>query len=216
MQTQHLIIITACLVMGLFLMAYYVQKMISQAFDRHYAAGIRDQKRELAGRIATLHIDVSTLTKLRNTEARQLADLREQMHAIKATPFTKSDHQVMLDITRTLALALQTWKAMPGTEPTQAKAELLINLARGMAHRVFYVVESASNLNADPLDTQLIDWLNKRGDLYADIEQSAISFPHVPESEGYTHLRDALREAYEMDIKRQATELGQSSAEEAA
>ncbi len=96
------------------------------------------------------------------------------------------------------------------------KAAALIKQAQTLAYRLFSNVTAATALNGDPLDTQIIEWLNKRGDLYADIEQSAISFPHVSESEGHAHLRDTLREAYEMDIKRQAIELGQSPAEEAA
>lgn len=216
MQTQHLIIIATCSITALLLMGYFIHKLILQAFDRHYAAGILNQKMEHAGRFAALNADIATLTQLRNREAQQLADLRKQMHGVKATPFTSSDYRDLMEITQFLALALQTWKAMAGTETTQAKATQLIKLSRAMAYRVFHTVESAANLNAQSLDTQLIEWLDKNGDLYPDIEQSAISFPHVADTEGYAHLRDALREAYELDMKREAAELGKLPTENAA
>lgn len=85
-----------------------------------------------------------------------------------------------------------------------------------MAYRVFHAVETAGNLNAQPLDTQLIEWLDKRGTFNAEPELSSISFPHDADTEGYAHLRYALREAFELDMQRQAVELGQPSVEDAA
>ncbi|WP_085715672.1 hypothetical protein [Pseudomonas sp. B28(2017)] len=206
MQTQDLII-AICSASALLLTGYYVRKLLLQVFDRHYAAGILNQKMEHAGRFAALNADIATLTQLRKHEAQQLADLRNQLRNVKVTPFTSSDFNDLMDITRFLTLALQTWKALQGTESTQARAEQLIKLSRAMSYRVFHTVESAANLNAQSLDTQLIEWLNKSGDLYPDIEQSAISFPHVADTEGYAHLRDALREAFEQDKARQTEEL---------
>lgn len=216
MQTQDLMIIAICSASVLLLMGYCVRKLLLQAFDRHYAAGILNHKMEQAGRIAALNSDIASLAQLRTNEAQQLADLRTQMQNVKVTPFTASDYRDLMEITRHLALALQTWKAMVGTDSTQARTEQLIKLSRAMAYRVFHTVESAANLNAQSLDTQLIEWLDKNGALYPDIEQTAISFPHVAATEGYAHLRDALREAYELDMKRQAIELGQQPAEDAA
>lgn len=216
MQTQDLIIIAFCLTSALLLMGYYVRKLLLRVFDRHYAAGIRDQNIEHAGCITALNADIATLAQLRTREAQQLADLRNQMRDVKATPFTTSDYRDLMAITQHLALALQTWKALAGTDSTQARTEQLIKLSRAMAYRIFHTVESAANLNAQSLDTQLIEWLDKKGDLYPDIEQTAISFPLVAKTEGYTHLRDVLREAYELDVKLQAIELGELPSENAA
>ncbi|MHC5134501.1 hypothetical protein ACYSTU_25555 [Pseudomonas glycinis] len=83
-------------------------------------------------------------------------------------------------------------------------------------YRVFHVVETASNLNAQPLDTQLIEWLDKRGTFNAEPELSSISFPHEADTEGYPHLRDALRQALELDLNRQAVEMGLWPAGDAA
>lgn len=216
MQTQDLIIIAICSALALLLTGYYVRNLLLQAFDRHYAAGILNQKMEHAGRFTALNADIATLTQLRNREAQQLADLRKQMHGVKATTFTTSDYRDLMEITQFLALALQTWKAMAGTETTQAKALQLIKLSRAMAYRVFHTVESAANLNAQPLDTRLIEWLDKHGTFTAEPEISCINFPHAADTAGYPHLRDALREAYELEMNRQAAELGQLPTENAA
>ncbi|MDZ3826344.1 hypothetical protein [Pseudomonas monsensis] len=135
---------------------------------------------------------------------------------LKATPFTATDYRDLTEITQFLALALQTWKALKGTEASQARAEQLIKVSRALAYRVFHAVETAGNLNAQPLDTQLIEWLDKRCTFNAEPELSSISFPHDADTEGYPHLRDALREAFELDMKLQAIELGQVPAEDAA
>jgi hypothetical protein len=216
MQTQHLIIIAVGLAIGLLLAAYFTRKIILRAFDRHYEAGVRDQKMQQGARISVLNEDIAGLTRLRQREAQQLADLRVQMSAIKATPFTPTDYRDLMEITQFLALALQTWKALKGTESSQVRAEQLIKLSRAMAYRVFHTVESAASLNSQPLDTQLIEWLDKRGSFHADLEQSTVSFPHEADTEGYPHLRDALREAFELDNNRRAIELGQLPAEDAA
>jgi len=216
MHAQDLIIIVSGTFTALLLLGYYVRKIILKAFDRHYAAGVRDHKMEHGARILALNTDIATLTQLRNREAQQLADLRAQMQNIKATPFTATDYRDLTQITGFLTLALQTWQAMKGTEETQARAAHLINVSRTLAYRIFHNIDSAYNLNAQPLDTQLIEWLDKRGTFNASPELSSISFPHDADTEGYAHLRDALREAYELDMKLQAIELGKASAEDAA
>lgn len=49
-------------------------------------------------------------------------------------------------------------------------------------------------------DTQLIEWLDQRGDLCCSIETSSITFWHEDsDTEGYKHVRDALIEAYQQD-----------------
>lgn len=208
MQAQDLIIIASGIVTALLLMGYYIRKIILREFDRHYDAGVRDQKMEHVARITVLNEDIAALTKLRHREALQLADLRAQMQGIKATPFTSTDYRDLTEITQFLALALQTWKALKGTETSQARAEQLIKVTRALAYRVFHTVETASKLNGQPLDTQLIEWLDKHGTFNAGPELSSISFPHDADTEGYQHLREALREAFELDLNRRAVELG--------
>jgi len=215
MHAQHTIIFIG-LAFGLILLGYYIRKLILQALARSYNAGLNERNGLHSQRIAALHTDLTTIAKLRNQEAQQLADLRLQMHGIKTTPFTSTDYRNLTEITQFLAMALQTWKALKGTEASQARAEQLIKIARAMAYRVFHVVEAASSLNNLPLDTQLIEWLDKHGTFYAEPELSCFSFPHDAETQGYAHLRDALREAYELDLQRQASELDLPTGEAAA
>lgn len=215
MHAQNTIIFIG-MAFGLFLLGYYIRKLILRALDRSYDAGLKERNGLHSQRIAALNTDLTTITQLRNRDAQQLADLRAQMQSIKATPFTATDYRDLTEITQFLALALQTWKALKGTEASQARAEQLIKVSRAMAYRVFHAVETAGNLNAQPLDTQLIEWLDKRGTFNAEPELSSISFPHDADTEGYAHLRDALREAFELDMQRQAVELGQPTVEDAA
>lgn len=44
MHAQDLIIIVSGTGTALLLLGYYVRKIILKAFDRHYAAGVRDHK----------------------------------------------------------------------------------------------------------------------------------------------------------------------------
>ncbi|PTT31924.1 hypothetical protein [Pseudomonas sp. HMWF021] len=215
MHAQNTIIFIG-MAFGLSLLGYYIRKLILRALDRSYDAGLKERNGLHSQRIAALNTDLTTITQLRNREAQQLADLRAQMQSIKATPFTATDYRDLTEITQFLALALQTWKALKGTEASQARTEQLIKASRALAYRVFHAVETAGNLNTQPLDTQLIEWLDKHGTFSAEPELSSISFPHDADTEGYAHLRDALREAYELDMKRQAIELGQLSTEDAA
>ncbi|WP_431494851.1 hypothetical protein [Pseudomonas brassicacearum] len=215
MHAQNTIIFIG-MAFGLILLGYYIRKLILQALARSYNAGLNERNGLHSQRIAALNADITTITKLRNQEAQQLADLRLQMHGIKTTPFTSTDYRNLTEITQFLALAVQTWKALKGTGASQARAYQLIKIARAMAFRVFHVVETAGSLNNLSLDTQLIDWLDKRGTLYAEPELSSISFPHDAETEGYANLRDALREAYELDLQRQTSELDLAASEAAA
>lgn len=215
MHAQNTIIFIG-MAFGLFLLGYYIRKLILRALDRSYEAGLKERNGLHSQRIAALNTDLTTITQLRNREAQQLAEVRAQMQSVKATPFTATDYRDLTEITQFLALALQTWKALKGTEASQARAEQLIKVSRAMAYRVFHAVETAGNLNAQPLDTQLIEWLDKHGTFNAEPEMSSISFPHEADTAGYAHLRDALREAFELDIQRQAVELGQSTVEDAA
>lgn len=216
MHAQNTIIFIG-MAFGLFLLGYYIRKLILRALDRSYEAGLKERNGLHSQRIAALNSDLITSTQLRNREAQQLAELRAQLQSIKATPFTSTDYRDLTEITQFFALALQTWKALKGTEASQARAEQLIKVSRAMAYRVFHVVETASNLNAQPLDTQLIEWLDKRGTLSAcGPDMSLMSFPHQADTEGYPHLRDALRQALELDLNRQAVEMGLWPAGEAA
>ncbi|MFJ5253760.1 hypothetical protein ACIP8I_00985 [Pseudomonas sp. NPDC088414] len=215
MHAQNTIIFIG-MAFGLFLLGYYIRKLILRALDRSYAAGLKERNGLHSQRIAALNTDLTTITLLRNREAQQLADLRAQMQSIKATPFTATDYRDLTEITQFLALALQTWKALKGTEASQVRAEQLIKVSRALAYRMFHAVETAGNLNSQPLDTQLMEWLNKRGTFNASPELSSISFPHAADTEGYPHLRDALREAFELDMKLQAIELDRVSVEDAA
>lgn len=215
MHAQNTIIFIG-VAFGLFLLGYYIRKIILRALDRSYEAGLKERNGLHSQRVAALNTDLTTITQLRNREAQQLADLRAQMQNIKVMPFTATDYRDLTEITQFLALALQTWKALKGTEASQARAEQLIKVSRAMAYRVFHAVETAGNLNAQPLDTQLIEWLDKHGTFMDAPDLSLISFPHCHETENYSHMRDALREAFEQDMKLQAIEPGQVSAEVAA
>lgn len=216
MQTQHLIIIAACTAIGLLLMAYFIHQAVLRALARSYTRGLDERNAMHSLRIEALNSDIADLNRLHRADQHRLTELTRQARAIRATPFLKSDHLTLLEIATTLRLAKDTWDAFPGTEAYRVKAISQAHFVGALAYRLLDSISSAAALNGDSLDTKLIEWLNKRGDLYADIEQSAISFPHAAATEGYAHLRDALREAFELDMKRQAIELGQLPTEDAA
>lgn len=215
MQTQHLIIIAAGLLAGLGILTCFIRKAVFKAFARLEAGHIRAQT-EARQRIDALNQDIIRLNGIREAQETELQAYQEKALFLKATPFTMTDHQTLMDIAHMLHLAHDTWRAIPGTETTQAKAATLIKHAQTLAHRTFSHVTAANTLIVDPLDTQLIEWLNKDGDLFGDLEQSTITFRHEADTEGYSHLRDAIREAYEQDMVRKEQETGQSPAEEAA
>lgn len=215
MHAQNSIIFIG-MAFGLALLAYYIRKFILRAMARSYEAGLAERNGLHSLRITALNSDLETITQRRNREDQELTYLRRRFNGVKATSFTSTDYRNLTEITQFLGLALQTWKALKGTESTQMRAEQLIKISRALEHRVFHTVEMANSLNAQPLDTQLIEWLNQRGDLWGDLEQSTISFPHQAETAGYNHLRDALREAFELDMKHQAIEMGRLPMEDVA
>lgn len=215
MQTQHLIIIAFGLIIGLLLTAYFIRIAILKAFSRMAHRHATAQK-ESSLRIDALNLDVARLNGIRESQRNDIQTYQSKALYLQATPFTITDHQTLMDIAHALRLAHDTWKAIPGTETTQIKAAALIKHAQALAHRTFSNVTAATALNGEPLDTQIIEWLNKRGDLWGDIEFSTIRFPHQADADGYNHLRDALREAYEHDIKLQASWTGSDQTENAA
>lgn len=216
MQTQHLIIIIAAgLTIGLLLIAYFIRKAVLKAFANleasHNLAQTEDRYR-----IKALNQDIIRLNGIRETQGYELQAFQAKALYLQASPFTMADHQTLMDIAHSLRLAHDTWKAIPGTELIQVKAAALVKHAQALAYRTFSNVTAATALNGEPLDTQLIEWLNKNGTFVGEHERSTISFPHDSDTIEYPHLRDALREAYELDTKLRAQELGLDRAEDAA
>lgn len=216
MQTQHLIIIATVSAIGLLLMVYFIRKTLKHALARSYARGLDERNALHSLRIEALNSDIADLNRLHRADQNRLAELARQARAIRATPFLKSDHLTLLEIATTLRLAKDTWDAFRGTEEYRVKAISQAHFIGALAYRLLDSINSAAALNADSLDTRLIEWLDKRGTFYAEPELSSISFPHAADTVGYNHLRDALREAYELDMKRQAIEMGQLPMEDAA
>jgi hypothetical protein len=119
MQTQHLIIIAAGSALGLLLMAYFIRKAVLLAFARiaaRHATELKDHRE----RIAALTNDIVRLTRLPHSE--QI--------------FTWADYQTLLQAQATLTLAQLTWRAMPGTESTQLKAEKQAQKILELANRI--------------------------------------------------------------------------------
>ncbi|OXR36755.1 hypothetical protein PSJE_15560 [Pseudomonas jessenii] len=213
MQTQHLIIIATCSAIGLLLMAYFIREAALRALARSYSRGLDERNALHSLRIEALNSDIADLNRLHCSDQKRLAELARQARAIRATPFLKSDHLTLLEIATTLRLAKDTWDAFPGTEAYRVKAINQAHFVGTLAYRLLDSISSAAALNGNSLDTQIIEWLDKRGTFYAEPELSSISFPHDADTEGYRHLRDALREAFELDMNRQAVDLGQLPAE---
>lgn len=216
MQTQHMIIIATCSAIGLLLMAYFIRQAVRRALSRSYTRGLDERNSLHSRRIEALTRDIADLNRLHRADQNRLTELTRQARAIRATPFLKSDHLTLLEIATTLRLAKDTWDAFPGTETYRLKAINQAHFVGALAYRLLDSITSAAALNGDSLDTQIIEWLDKRGTFYAEPESSSISFPHDADFEGYNHLRDALREAYELDQNRMAIELGQLPTEDAA
>lgn len=204
MQTQHLIIIAVGQLTGLALLAYFIRRALLRALARA-TVDYRDQ-------IYVLNNDLARAVESRKELKKQLDDHNTRQRQLKAQPFNLEDHQTLTSISQALGLAASTYKAIPGTAAVQAKADVLAAQARALAYRVFRVITTATAHNSESLDTQLIEWLNNHGDLWADLESSTITFPHKADTEGYPHLREALREAYELHQQREAGELGQEAA----
>lgn len=216
MQTQHLMIIAAGSALGLLLMAYFIRKAILRALARSYTRGLDERNALHSLRIEALNSDIADLNRLHRADQNRLTELTREARAIRATPFLKSDHLALLEIATTLRLAKDTWDAFPGTDIYRLKAINQAHFVGALAYRLLDSINSAAALNGDSLDTQIIEWLDKRGTFYAEPELSSISFPHDADFEGYKHLRDALREAYDLDMKRQDIELGRLPMEDAA
>jgi len=204
MQTQHLIIIAIGQLVELALLAY----LIRRAFLRALARATADDR----DRIYALNNDLARAVESREELKKQLADHNTLQRQLKAQPFTLEDHQTLISIAQALGLAASTYKAIPGTAPVQAKADALAAQARALAYRVFHTVTAASAHNGESLDTRLIEWLNTHGSFWGEPENSTITFPHEADTYGYPHVREALREAYEMHQQREARELGQEDA----
>ena len=127
MQTQHLIIIATCSAVGLLLMAYFIRKAILQAFAR-VAARHTTELKEHRERIAALTNDIIHLSRL---------PMPDPM-------FTWADYQTLLQAQSTLILAQLTWRAMPGTESTQLKAEKQAHKILELANRISNTVEQGA------------------------------------------------------------------------
>jgi hypothetical protein len=127
MQTQHMIIIAACSALGLLLMAYFTHKALLQTFARVEARHASDLK-EHRERIAALTQDIIRLSQLPKAES----------------ILTWADYQTLLQARSTLALAQLTWRAMPGTESTQLKAEKQAQQILELANRISNTVEQGA------------------------------------------------------------------------
>ena len=126
MQPQHLII-AVCSVLGLLLMAYFIRKAVLRAFANASARHAKELK-EHRERIAALTNDIIRLSSLPKTEPM----------------FTWADHQTLLQAQSTLVLAQLTWRAMPGTESTQLKAENQAQKIVELANRISNTVEQGA------------------------------------------------------------------------
>ncbi|UUQ64229.1 hypothetical protein NLK61_23840 [Pseudomonas fuscovaginae UPB0736] len=63
-----------------------------------------------------------------------------------------------------------------------------------------HIAELTQKSAQKPNDSQLIEWLDRRGDLIPELETSVIRFPHEDSHlQGYSHIREALREAFKLD-----------------
>lgn len=126
MQTNHLII-AAYSALGLLLMTYFIRSAIQRAFARA-AARHAMELREHRERIAALTNDIIHLSRLPQTDPM----------------FTWADYQTLLQAQSTLVLAQLTWRAMPGTESTQLKAEKQAHKILELANRISNTVEQGA------------------------------------------------------------------------
>lgn len=193
MQAQHLIIIAVLLPLSWIILGYFVWRAVARLQRRHGAEA------------QLLHAEIEHL----------LLQQRDHELMVKAAPFTLSDRATLIAIGQTLELASRTWKGLRATEQA-VRASAHQQLLNQFSSRILGYLTSSKELNGQPLDTQLIEWLNERGDLWGEPEMSTIRFPHQAETAGYPHLRDALREAYELDTQRRTFENSQSPVEDAA
>ncbi|WP_095096664.1 hypothetical protein [Pseudomonas sp. Irchel 3A5] len=193
MQAQHLIIMAVLLPLSWVVLGYFVWRAIVRIHRRH------------AAQTQLLHAEIERL----------LQQQRDHERMVKTVPFTVSDRSALINIAQTLELAARTWKGLRATEQA-ARATAHQQLLNQFASRIHAYLASSKELSSQPLDTQLIEWLNEHGDLWGELETSTIRFPHEAATEGYQHLRDALREAFELDTKHRALRNSLPQAEYAA
>ncbi|MNL11668.1 hypothetical protein D3C87_1325100 [compost metagenome] len=115
MQTHHLIS-AACSALGLILMAYFIRNAILRAFAR----GAATQATYHRERVSALTNDIIRLS---------------QVPRIEST-LSWTDYQTLLQAHATLLLAQMTWRAIPGTESTQLKAEKQAQMVIELPNRI--------------------------------------------------------------------------------
>ncbi|MFK3790959.1 hypothetical protein ACI2KO_11960 [Pseudomonas piscis] len=196
MQAQYMIIFAGAL-LGVLALAYFIRRAFLRTLARA-TADYRDRNHALSS-------DLARTAERCQSLAAQATEHQAQQQQLKAQPFTVDDQQTLIRMAQALELATKTFKALKA-EDAHAKAAALIPQARELAYRVFHTATAGAALNTDSLDTRLIEWLNTHGSFWAEPENSIVTFPHEAETEGYPHLRDALREAYERHQQRQASD----------
>ncbi|AWY39445.1 hypothetical protein DKY63_05820 [Pseudomonas putida] len=147
MQTQHLIIIATFSALGLLMMTYFIRKAIGRAFEKRVAT----QATEHRDRVSALTSDITRLINVGlDRDERHQREIRalkiDHLAALSqhtASPFTEIDHQFLKQVHGTLLLAKQTWRAIPGTEPYQVKAERQAETVLELASRI-HVAQGAA------------------------------------------------------------------------
>lgn len=150
MQTQQMIAMASCVIIGLLVLAYYIHRVIRRAFAKSVAAQATDYR----NRVAALTADITRLInvgldrderhqrEIRALKADYLTTYNLSQHAVVPI-FTEKDQQLLLQVHASLSLAKQTWRVMPGTEPMQAKAERQAAAALELAARIMNTIEPA-------------------------------------------------------------------------
>jgi len=197
MQAQHMIIFAGIAIGLILLTCFTTRAILLSAYHKRFDALHNSLNARHSQRIEALNKDITDLNRLHKADQARLTELERRARVIRATPFTKADHLALLEVVTTLRLAKESWDAFPGTEPYRKKAISQSHLIGELAYRMLDTINSAASINGDSLDTQLIEWLDRHGDLTAAFETSEIRFPHTADTEGYSHIRDALREAFE-------------------
>jgi hypothetical protein len=150
MQTQHLLIIGICVAIYLLVKAYVIRKAIRRSFEQ----GVTSQADYHLNQVAALNADIAHLARarqesnerhqreIRALKADYLATYNLSQHAAVPT-FTETDHQFLMQVHGTLLLAKQTWRALPGTDPIQLKAERQAETVLELASRIKDTLEPA-------------------------------------------------------------------------
>lgn len=210
MHSPQLTIIIAIAVICLIALAYFFRRTALLAIDRAHQEGLTAGLKAQYSRIEALNLNLSRKSALlqsanidateRNAElTERLTLLDAQLQGLRASPIIQADHDLLVAIAGTLDLALQTWQPIKGTEPVVARATVQKHGLAKLITRTSSLVPATTLLNRDSLDTRLIEFLNTKGDLWGDLENSTVAFPHDANPGGYPHLRDALREALEQE-----------------